>query len=155
MVQTGKNAETNMPNEHPDINIMETIINFLKLFMPETLVKRVLSIVLISAGLENSRVTGLTGYCDRSVRTLRKEMAGGDISKLLTVGGGGRKGKTAGIEDEISAELERGNYHTRQQIADMIYDKFHISISPSAVGKLLKKRVQTAEKWFLACQSGC
>ncbi len=66
-------------------------------------------------------------------------MAGGDISGLLTVGGGGRKAKTAGIEDEILAELEKGNYHTRQQIADMIQEKFHISISPSAVGKFLKK----------------
>ncbi len=115
---------------------MEAIIAFLKLFMSETLVKRILSMVLISAGLENSRITELTGYCDRSVRGLRKEIAGGDISRLLVVGGGGRKSKTAGIEEEILAELEKGNYHTRQQIADMIYERFQISISPSAVGKL-------------------
>ncbi len=132
------------------LNIMKSVITFLKLFMPETLVKRVLSIILISAGLENSRVTELTGYCDRSVRGLRKEMAGGDISGLLTVGGGGRKGKIAGIENEILTELEKGNYHTRQQIADMIHEKFHISISPSAVGKFLKKRIQAAEKRFPA-----
>lgn len=137
MAQTDKKAGCGASNEHS--NIMEVIINFLKLFMSETLAKRVLSIVLISAGLENSRVTELTGYCDRSVRGLRKEMAGGDISRLLTVGGGGRKSKTAGLEDEILAELEKGNYHTRQQIADMIHEKFDISISPSAVGKLLKK----------------
>ena len=137
MAQNDKTAGCNASNEY--LNIMETVIKFLKLFMPETLVKRVLSIVLISAGLENSRVTELTGYCDRSVRSLRKEMAGGDISRLLKVGGGGRKSKTAGIENEIIAELEKGNYHTRQQIADMIHEKFHISISPSAVGKFLKK----------------
>lgn len=137
MAQTDKNTGNGTSNEYP--KVMETIINFLKHFMSETLAKRILSIVLISAGLENSRVTELTGYCDRSVRGLRKEMEGGDISRLLTVGGGGRKSKTAGIEDEIFAELERGNYHTRQQIADMIHERFHISISPSAVGKLLKK----------------
>lgn len=137
MAQTDKNAECSTLNEHPDI--MKAVINFLKLFMPETLAKRILSIVLICAGLENSRVTELTGYCDRSVRGLRKEMAGGDISGLLTVGGGGRKGKTAGIEGEILAELEKGNYHTRQQVADMIHEKFHVSISPSAVGRFLKK----------------
>ncbi len=139
MGEKDKTAGCDVTNETH--NIMKTVINFLKLFMPETLVKRVLSIILISAGLENSRVTELTGYCDRSVRGLRKEMAGGDISGLLKVGGGGRKGKTVGIEDEILAELEKGNYHTRQQIADMIQEKFHISISPSAVGKFLKKRV--------------
>ena len=137
MTQTDKTAGCDTSNEY--LNIMEAVINFLKLFMPETLVKRVLSIILISAGLENSRVTELTGYCDRSVRGLRKVMAGGDISGLLTVGGGGRKSKIAGIEDEILAELEKDNYHTRQQIADMIYEKFHISISLSAVGKFLKK----------------
>ncbi len=137
MAQKDKTTESGASNEA--LNIMKSVINFLKLFMPETLVKRVLSIVLIFAGLENSRVTELTGYCDRSVRGLRKDMAGGDISGLLTVGGGGRKAKTAGIEDEILAELEKGNYHTRQQIADMIQEKFHISISPSAVGKFLKK----------------
>ncbi len=137
MAQKDKTTESGASNEA--LNIMKSVINFLKLFMPETLVKRVLSIVLICAGLENSRVTELTGYCDRSVRSLRKDMAGGDISGLLMVGGGGRKAKTAGIEDEILAELEKGNYHTRQQIADMIQEKFHISISPSAVGKFLKK----------------
>ena len=137
MAQTDKNAGCGTSNECP--NIMGAIINFLKLFMTETLAKRVLSIVLICAGLENSRVTELTGYCDRSVRSLRKEMAGGDISRLLTVGGGGRKSKTAGIEDGILAELEKGNYHTRQQVADMIHERFNVSISLSAVGKLLKK----------------
>ncbi len=137
MPQKDKTAGCGASNEA--LNIMKSVINFLKLFMPETLVKRVLGIILISAGLENSRVTELTGYCDRSVRGLGKEMAGGDISALLTAGGGGRKGKTADIEDEILAELEKNNYHTRQQIADMIHEKFGISISPSAVGKFLKK----------------
>ncbi len=70
MAQTDKNAEDGTSNERP--NIMEAIINFLKLFMPETLVKRGLSIVLISAGLENARVTELTGYCDRSVAACGK-----------------------------------------------------------------------------------
>ena len=105
MAQTDKNVGCGTSNEYP--NIMGAIINFLKLFMTETLAKRVLSIVLICAGLENSRVTELTGYCDRSVRSLRKEMAGGDISGLLMVGGGGRKSKTAGIEDALLAELEK------------------------------------------------
>ena len=129
-------------------------MSFLKHFMPETLVKRVVSMILICAGLENSRVTELTGYCDRSVRGVRKKIERGDISGLFTVGGGGRKRKTAEFEDEILAELEKGSYHTRQQIADMLEEKFHISISPSAVGKFLKKRVQASEERFPACQGG-
>ncbi len=117
MAQKDKSAGCDASNE--TLNIMKSVLTFLKLIMPETLVKRVLSIILISAGLENSCVTELTGYCDRSVRGLRKEMTGGDISGLLTIRGGGRKGKTAGMEDEILAELKKNNYHTRQQIADM------------------------------------
>ena len=51
----------------------------------------------------------------------------------------GRKSKTADVEDQILAELENGNYHSRQQIADMIKDKFQITVSLPAVGRLLKK----------------
>lgn len=139
-------AQTESTKGHPTANeptesikVIETVIAFLKIFMPETLAKRVVSIVLIAAGLTNSRVTELTGYCDRSVRGLRKDMREGDVSRLLSIRGGGRRSKTAGLEDEILAELEKGNYQTRQQIADMILEKFHISMSPSAVGNFLKK----------------
>lgn len=38
--------------------------------------------------------------------------------------GSGRKGKSAGIEKQILAESESSNYRTRQEIADMIQDKF-------------------------------
>ena len=98
-------AERERSKEYLDI--MGAVMNFLKHFMPETLVKRILSIVLLCAGLENSRVTELTRYCDRSVRGLRKKLEEGDISGLFTVGGGGRKRKTAEFEDEILAELEK------------------------------------------------
>jgi len=121
------------------LKVMKVVIAFLGFFMPETLVKRVLSMVLIAAGLENSHVTELTGYCDRSVRGLRKSMQEEDLSSLLNIRGGGRKLKAAGLEDEIVAELEKGNYHTHQEVADMILEKFHISMSPSTVGRLLKK----------------
>ncbi len=75
MAQKDRTAGCGASNEA--LNIMKSVIGFVKLFMPETLAKRVLSIILISAGLENPRITELTGYCDRSVRGLRKEMAGG------------------------------------------------------------------------------
>ena len=56
-----------------NVYIMGAVMDFLKHFMPETLVKRLVSMILICAGLENSRVTELTGYCDRSVRGVRKK----------------------------------------------------------------------------------
>ncbi len=60
MAQKDKSAGCDASNE--TLNIMKSVFTFLKLFMPETLVKRVLSIILTSAGLENSRVTELIGY---------------------------------------------------------------------------------------------
>ena len=61
------------------------------------------------------------------------------LSALLTIRGGGRKATSAGIEKEILNELEKGNYHTRQQVADMIKERFNITVSVTAVSRLLKK----------------
>ena len=46
-----------------------------------------------------------------------------DITEILTIRGGDRKAKSADVEKEILDETEKGNYHTRQQLADMIKDK--------------------------------
>ena len=63
------------------------------------------------------------------------------MAELLVIkSGSGRRRKTAGIEEQIIAEVETNNYHTRQQIADMVEEKFHVHISRSSVGRLLKKR---------------
>ena len=63
-----------------------------------------------------------------------------DIESLLVIKGGSeQKSKISGVVEEILKELEQNNYHTRQQIADMIKEKFQIQISVSAVGKFLKK----------------
>lgn len=64
--------------------------------------------------------------------------------------GSGRKAKTENVEKEIITELETQNYHTRQQIVDMVKEKYHISISRSTAGRLLKKRVKMAEKQFVS-----
>ena len=120
--------------------VAKSIIQFLQMFMTETLAKRLVSMMLIVAGISNSRITEITGLCDRSVRTLRKTIGSGNIDGLFAVGhGSGRTRKTKDFEDAIVEELETNNYHTRQQIADMILEKFGVSLSVSAVGKLLKK----------------
>ena len=120
--------------------ILRKVIEFLQLFMPMTLAKRVVAMVLLSAGVPSSYVTELTGLCDRSTRGLLKSMQEEDIESLLSIkSGSGQKSKTFGIEAEIVAEIEKGNYHTRQQIADMIEEKFHVSVSVATVGRFLKK----------------
>ena len=56
----------------------------------------------------------------RSVRALKKELREGDPVRLLSIKqGSGRKSLTCDVEEEIFEELERNDYHTRQQVADM------------------------------------
>ncbi len=66
-------------------------------------------------------------------------MAPETMDGLLEVKGGGRKRKLVDVEEQIIGELEKGNYHTRQQVADMVWEKFQIKVSLPAIGRLLKK----------------
>jgi transposase len=127
------------PVQNPDI-VLKAVIQFLQLFLGELLAKRIVSIVLIATGIQITRITEVTGLSKRSICTLKETIQKGDIDGIFVKGyGGGRTGKAQGFEDEIAKELEKNNYQTRQQIADMIYEKFGITMSVSAVGKLLKK----------------
>lgn len=121
--------------------VITIILKFLTLFMPITLAKRVVSMILIAAGVPVAHISELTTLTKQTIRTYGKCIRNGEVDSLLHLKVGGSRGKAADVETEIVAELEKGNYHTRQQIADMIKEKFHISMSVSAVGKLLKKTV--------------
>ena len=144
-----KNTKTKNDHEHSTKTIdarqiIKKIMLFLQLFMCETLAKRILSIVLITVSVPNSRVTELTGLCDRSVRTLKRAIETGEIDSLFSVGGGGRKRKLINVEEAIIKEINNNNYHSQQQIADMIYEQYEIKVSQSVVARLLKKTVSNA-----------
>jgi len=120
--------------------IIQKVMNFLRLFMCETLVKRIMSMLLLSLGIEKSRVTELTGLCARSVHSLKKAMESGEIESQFKVETGrGGKRKTQDIEAGIIEEVEKNDYHSQQQIADMIEEKYGIKVSSRTVGRLLKK----------------
>lgn len=131
-----KNAE----NADDNLIIIKKVIEFLQLFLPATLAKRIVAIILLAAGVPTPHVVELSGLCDRSIRGLLKSLREEDATVLLSIKkGSGQKSKTSGLEAEILAEIERNNYHTRQQIADMIKEKFHVQVSVATVGRLLKK----------------
>ncbi len=145
MKGTNRQGKNNYVDADTDVTgIVSAILNFLVMLMPMTLAKRVVSILLIVAGLPISRITEITGLTERSVRSYGKTIQEGNTSSLLELKEGrGRKGKAADVEEQILAEMEKGNYHTRQQIADMVEEKFHISMSVSAIGRFLKKTAST------------
>ena len=120
--------------------IIKAVVQFLQMFMPETLARRVVGVVLIAIGATNDRIIEATGLSDRSIWRLKNIIKSGNMDELFATGYGiGRPAKAKGFEDEIAEELGKNNYHTRQQVADMIFEKFGITMSVSAVGKLLKK----------------
>ena len=119
--------------------IIKKVINFLKVFMPETLAKRIVSMILLAVGVEKTRITELTGLCSRSIHSLKKAMETGEVENQFKIGGGGRKRKLQNVETAVIEEVEQNNYHSLQQIADMIYEKHSIKISAKTVGRLLKK----------------
>lgn len=126
---------------------LRQVVGFLQLFLPETLAKRLVALILLGIGIPVVEAVGLAGVSERSLWTLKKRMKEASVTELMVIrSGNGRKRKVAGIEEQILAELESNNYHTRQEIVDMIEEKFHVHISRSSVGRLLKKRHSLAEK---------
>jgi len=119
--------------------VITAVIDFIKLFVCETLAKRIIGMVLLSVGVSNNAVSELTGICDKSVRVLKKAVLSGEISGLFHVGGGGRPQKLRDVESAIVEEISTNDYHSQQQIADMILEKYGIKVSLQAVRSLLKK----------------
>ncbi len=136
-----KNINQPNTNRIPEpVSVIQKVIDFLLLFIPKILAKRVVAMILLAADVPVPRVVELSGTCDRTVRGLLRSLKKGETDSLFTLrSGSGSRSKTKGIETEILEELENNNYHTQRQTADMIKDKFGISISLPAVARFLKK----------------
>ena len=120
---------------------MPAVREFLDTLMPETLSKRAASTMLIAAGLGNEKIVELTGMCIRSVRTLRKLMQEQEAtSSIFSIKpGSGRKKKTAGMEEEIFAELDKGEFQTHKDVMRILKEKFGIEVSINLVSRLMKR----------------
>ena len=116
------------------------VIEFLGMFMPSTLVKRLVCIVLLTVGISVEETARLSGFCEKTVRTIKKKLESSEVDALFVISGGGRKSPLADFESAIIDEINQNAYYTKQQIADMIYEKHGIKVTPQAVGKFLKKR---------------
>ena len=105
------------------LKVVKAISLYLQLFISPIIVRR-----------------ELTGMSERGIRDLKNQLMNDNIQGLFEVKSGrGRKSKIKDVEAQIIEEIEKGNYQTQQQIADMIHEKFGISVSIMAVSRLLKK----------------
>lgn len=124
------------------VGILKQAVGFLEVFLPKTLAKRFAAIILLAVGIPAKTAAGLSGLSERTIWTLHKQLQETNVSEIMVFHyGGGRRPKASGLEERIIAEIEAGNYHTRQEIADMVLDKFQVRMSRSSVGRLLKKTV--------------
>ncbi len=122
------------------LKVIKGISSYLQLFISPVIVRRIISAILIIAGIRNPKITELTGLSERGICDLKNQIMSDDIENLFEIKAGrGRKSKTRDIESQIVAEIEKGNYQTLQQIADMIRDKFEINVSLMSVSRLVKK----------------
>jgi len=93
-------------------------------FLPVTLAKRLMAIILLAIEMPVKDAMELTSLCEKSMWTLKKQIREQSVSNLMVIKfSSKRRGKSAGIEKQILAELELGNYRTCQEIADRIEDK--------------------------------
>ena len=105
--------EIKLPDDVADT--LKQVIGFLKLFLTETLAKRLVALILLAIGIPVVDTVRLAGLSERSLWSLKKKMREVPVAELMVIkSGNGRKRKTSGIEEEILAELECNNYHTRQ-----------------------------------------
>ena len=139
---SGKNNARRNPYVEDDnaTMLMGMVLSFLCLFLPKTLAKKVVCTILLVAGAPVTRAALLSGLTERCVRDIGRSVRSGKVDDVLTSRkGSGRRSKTAAVEEEIIAEMSKKDYHTLQEIADMIKEKFRIVLSLPSVSKLLKK----------------
>ena len=120
--------------------VIEKVITFLQLFMPITMAKRIICIILLTVGISVEETARISSFCTKTVKTMQKKIVANELDILFVIGGGGRKSNLAEFEADIVDEINQNPYHSKQQIADMIQERYGIKITPQGVGKFLKKR---------------
>ena len=131
---------TNNERQYISLKVIKAISSYLQLFISPIIARRIISTILIIAGVRNASITELTGLSERGISDLKNQLMNENVDSLFEVKSGrGRKSKLKDVESRIIEEIEKGNYQTLQQIADMIQEKFEIHVSIMAVSRLLKK----------------
>ena len=114
------------------------LICFLSKFLPLTICQRLFVILFLLVDVPGKRIGILTGICYKTVLQIKRDMKTNPLSTLLSrKSGSGSVGRLADVEEKIKEELDKNNYHSRQQISDMIWEKFGVRMKRTAIGRYL------------------
>ena len=73
-------------------DILGQVIEFLQMFLPATLVKRLVAILLLAIGIPFKNAVVLTSLCEKSMWTLKKDVRETYVRELMVIkSGNGRK----------------------------------------------------------------
>ena len=59
------------------LNTTNAIYSFLQLFISPVIARRIISALLLIAGVRSADITKLTGLCERSIRELKNQLVSG------------------------------------------------------------------------------
>ena len=93
--------------------------------MPVTLAKRLVAIILLAIGMPVRDAVELTGLCEKSMWTLKKQLRGQAVSELMTIksGSGRRRYNVLGALDYVSKKIlvvANDSYITTTEVCAML-----------------------------------
>ena len=110
---------------------------------PDTMAKRQLCIAMICANVDPRQIKALTGVGLTTIFKISKAIAKGSEDDLFVIKGGGRPSKLAkrgkDLEKQVLDMVDNENFYTYKQIIAEVDRRFGITLSPSAVSRLLRK----------------
>ena len=81
------------------LNVIRAINSYLQLFISPVITRRIISAILIIAGVRNPKITELTGLSERGICDLKNQLMNNDVDNLFEIKSGrGRKSKIKDVE---------------------------------------------------------
>ncbi len=102
-----KNINQPHTNRIPEpVSVIQKAVDFLLLFIPKILAKRVVAIILLAADVPVPRGVELSGACDRTVRGLLRSLKKGKRTAFLRYAAGpGQDPKSRALKPKSSKSL--------------------------------------------------
>lgn len=122
-----------------DEEMIEKVVKMLEIKFCETLVKRIICVILLAFEIDKKIISEKLGLSERSIKKYGVMLERGEINELVTIKGNSRKSELEDYREKILGELESGEYKTLRQIKAMIEAKTGLVRSRYRISVFLKK----------------